>query len=197
MKKVMICILFVMALQVANAQIKIGGQTIDLSSLLNGKLLEVKKGFAPKFNLGDLKIGKLSVLNKVLSSKNSADINKLFKTFRTGKTVWHIGQSLTGVASIYSAIKSIEANAKEETNQILIDQKANLKKQVTTGIIAAAGSAVVGLVIKLITKKASYKAVDMFNGVVKKKITDIFSVEPYSPKNISNYNGVGLAIRLK
>ncbi len=205
MKKMILAVCMLVTLQTM-AQIKIGGKEFDLSSLLNGKILNVQKGFAPKFALGDVKLPKLKLLNQVLGSKHNLQIDKLFKTFRTGKTVWHVGEALTGLSSIYAAVKNIEANGKSEVDQAARDAKDKVKKQVTTGIISALGSAAIGVVIKIITKKASYKAVDMFNGVVKKKITDIFSVEPLAPQQqftnnytvgTSNRMSMGIAIKLK
>jgi hypothetical protein len=48
-----------------------------------------------------------------------------------------------------------------------------------------------GLAVKFLTKGASYKAVDIFNGIVVKKIKDIFSIAP-----ASNTAGVGLYVKL-
>lgn len=48
-----------------------------------------------------------------------------------------------------------------------------------------------GLIIKFLTKGASYKAVDIFNGIAVKKIKDIFSIGP-----ASNIAGVGLYVKL-
>ncbi len=54
--------------------------------------------------------------------------------------------------------------------------------------IGAVGS---GLIIKFITKGASYKAVDIFNGIAAKKIRDIFSIAP-----ASNTPGIGIYVKL-
>ena len=48
-----------------------------------------------------------------------------------------------------------------------------------------------GVITKIVTKKASYKAVDIFNGVARKTLKDILSVGPAS----SNY-GVGVYVQL-
>ena len=48
-----------------------------------------------------------------------------------------------------------------------------------------------GLIVKFLTKGASYKAVDIFNGIAVKKIKDIFSIAP-----ASNTAGVGLYVKL-
>jgi hypothetical protein len=48
-----------------------------------------------------------------------------------------------------------------------------------------------GLIVKFLTKGAAYKAVDIFNGIVRKKIKDILSVAP-----ASQTMGVGLYVKL-
>ncbi len=53
-------------------------------------------------------------------------------------------------------------------------------------LIAVVSTAATGLIVKFLTKAASYKAVDVFNGVVKNKIKEILSVAP-----ASNTMGVG------
>jgi hypothetical protein len=53
------------------------------------------------------------------------------------------------------------------------------------------GSVASGLIVKFITKGASYKAVDIFNGIAVKKIKDIFSIAP-----ASNTAGIGLYVKL-
>ena len=55
----------------------------------------------------------------------------------------------------------------------------------------AIGSIVTGVVTKILTKKASYKAVDIFNGIVRKKIQDIFSIQP-----ASSTLGIGVYVKL-
>jgi DUF917 family protein len=205
MKKVLFAICMMLAIQ-SIAQIKIGGKEFDLSSLLNGKVLNVQKGFAPKFSLGDMKLPKLNVLSKVLGSKHNVQIDKLFRTFKTGKTVWNVSEILAGLSSVYATVKNIEANGKTTIDQAARDAKDKVKNQATTGLVSALGSAAVGVVIKLLTKKASYKAVDLFNGVAKKKITDIFSIEPLALQqqytnnyavSSNNRMGMGIAIKLK
>jgi hypothetical protein len=53
------------------------------------------------------------------------------------------------------------------------------------------GAAASGLIVKFLTKGASYKAVDIFNGIAAKKIKDIFSIAP-----ASNTSGIGLYVKL-
>ena len=48
-----------------------------------------------------------------------------------------------------------------------------------------------GLLVKFLTKAASYKAVDIFNGIATRKIRDIFSIKP-----ASNTIGIGLYVKL-
>jgi hypothetical protein len=195
MRKLIVLCSLLVAMQ-ANAQIKIGGQSFDLSQLLSGKVLNVSKGFKPKFSIGNLNIGKLQTVAQLLAGKNNLQIDKYFRIFRTGKTVWHAGEIITTLASVYGVVRGLKANDIDATTQQLRNEKDKILGNMRTGVYTALGSALSGLVVKLLTKKASYKAVDMFNGVVKKKLSDILSVQPYQP-NIPNYSGVGIAISLK
>ena len=58
-------------------------------------------------------------------------------------------------------------------------------------LIAVVSTAATGLIVKFLIKAATYKAVDVFNAVVKNKIKDILSVAP-----ASNTTGVGLYVKL-
>jgi hypothetical protein len=70
-----------------------------------------------------------------------------------------------------------------------------LKDSITTGSKNALASGLVsigtGLIVKFLTKNASYKAVDIFNGIAARKIKDIFSIAP-----ASNTMGIGLYVKL-
>ena len=67
---------------------------------------------------------------------------------------------------LYGTIRALDKSAATKDYQGAI----------TAGLITAA----TGLVTKLLTKAAAYKAVDVFNGAVTKKIKDIFSIQPAS-----------------
>jgi hypothetical protein len=175
---------------VANAQIKIGDIDVDLDQILGRvKVLKVQKGFSPKFFLGDLQLNKIGilgekmkgveVLGEVFSKKNIDQVTKLYKTYKTGLVVFKIlGAAGTAVAA-YSTVRGITSDSKFESTTV----KAMLYPALT--------SLATGVITKVLTKKASYKAVDIFNGIVKKKVNDIFSIKP-----ASETLGVGLYVQL-
>jgi hypothetical protein len=172
------------------AQIKVDDILGTVTDLLGKKeLLKVQKGFSPKFSLGNLKINKagllgenlkgINVLGKIFNTKAADDINKLYRTYKTGLVVYKVLASAGTVATVYSTVRGI-ANADKFND-----------KTVRQILAPALTSVVTGVVTKLLTKKASYKAVDLFNGVVKKKVKDIFSIGAAS-QNM----GVGLYVKL-
>ena len=191
MKKIIIlsficCILF----NNINAQIKVDDILGKVKGLLGSKsLLSVKKGFSPKFSLGNLQLNKvgilgeqlkgINVLGKVFNSKGTEKITKLYGTYKTGLVVYKILGSLGAAATAYTTIRGAVGDGKfnDETVKKLI--------------WPAVGSLLTGIVTKLITKKASYKAVDIFNGVVKKKVKDILHIGA-----ASQGNGLGLFVKL-
>lgn len=174
----------------ASAQIKIGDMNIDIDQLLGKvKVLKVKKGFNPKFLLGDVQLNKVGILGEdlkgvkalgqVFNKKNIDQVTRLYKTYKTGLVVFKVlGAAGTAVAA-YSTVKGIAD-----------DQKFN-DKTVKAMLFPALASMATGVVTKIITKKASYKAVDIFNGVVRNKVEDIFSIKP-----ASSTLGVGLYVKL-
>jgi hypothetical protein len=174
----------------ASAQIKIGDMNIDIDQLLGKvKVLKVKKGFSPKFLLGDVQLNKVGILGEdlkgvkilgqVFNKKNIDQVTRLYKTYKTGLVVFKVlGAAGTAVAA-YSTVKGIAD-----------DQKFN-DKTVKAMLFPALASVATGVVTKIVTKKASYKAVDIFNGVVRKKVEDIFSIQP-----ASSTLGVGLYVKL-
>ena len=176
-KHLLVLSIFCCLLTVSNqcsAQIDIN--KIDLKDLI-GKVLHVKKGFAPKFFLGSNPIIKIPKVAEILGMKNNDEINKLFRTFRTGRLVYKIAAYSASAVAIYGIIKKAQAAAQKQDYQ--------------GAFIAAAGSAGSGLIVKFLTKGASYKAVDLFGGIAVKKLKDIFSIAP-----ASNNLGVGLYVKL-
>ena len=191
MKKILI-IIFV-ACFVANnstqAQIKIEDVLGKVTELLGKKeLLTVKKGFSPVFNLGKLQINKvgllgeklkgIEVLGNIFNSKGVQDVTKLYKTYKTGLIVYKILAGAGTVITTYSTIRGIAGTEKFDNKTV---------RQLLTPAIT---SIVTGVVTKILTKKASYKAVDIFNGVVRKKVKDIFGIGAAS-------QGVGMAVYVK
>jgi hypothetical protein len=175
MKKMTVIILAVIFSATANAQIDLN-KIINLDDIL-GKVLNVKKGYAPKFSLGNTPFQKITKVAEVIGLKKNDKANKLFNTFKTGRTIYRVAQYAAGAVALYSSIKAID--------------KAAVKSEYQKPLIAAVSTAASGLIVKFLTKAASYKAVDVFNGVIKDKIKNIFSVAP-----ATNTMGVGLYVKL-
>lgn len=149
---------------------------LDLKDLI-GKVVHVQKGFAPKFSLGNTPIEKISKVQEILGLKQNTEVNRLFKTFKTGRAIYKVAAYAGGAIAIYSLVRKVDNSVKSN------DYNGALYSG-----ISAIGT---GLVIKFLTKGASYKAVDIFNGIAVKKIKDIFSIGPSS-----NTAGVGLYVKL-
>ena len=149
---------------------------IDLKDIL-GKVMYVQKGFAPKFFLGKTPVDQISKVAEILGLKKNDEINKLFKTFKTGRTIYKVAAYTGGAIAVYSVARKLEKAAKSN------DYNAALYSGI--GTVAS------GLAVKFLTKGASYKAVDIFNGIAVKKIKDIFSIAP-----ASNTAGIGLYVKL-
>ncbi len=172
------------------AQIKIGDLPVNIDDIFNRvKVLKVKKGFSPKFLLGDVQLNKVGLLGenlkgvellgKVFNKKNIDQVTKLYKTYKTGLVVYKVLAAAGGAAAVYSTVKGVTD-----------DQKFN-DATVKGVLYPALGSLATGIITKVLTKKASYKAVDIFNGIAKKKIQDIFSIQP-----ASSTLGMGVYVKL-
>jgi hypothetical protein len=149
---------------------------IDLRDII-GKVMHVDKGFAPKFFLGNTPVKQVEKVAEILGLKNNAEVNRLFKTFKTGRTVYKVAAYAGGAVALYGVARKLDnAAASNDYNAALY-----------SGLSAIAS----GLAVKFLTKGASYKAVDIFNGIAVKKIKDIFSIAP-----ASNTAGVGLYVKL-
>ena len=178
----------------ASAQLKIPDfKNFDLRNII-GKTLKVKRGFAPKFSLGNLNLAKITQVAKVINLKNIGEANRLFNTFKTGRALYR-GAALTStVLSTYSVIKNtIQTNKAANTVEL---QEARRQGIASAQKLLVSGGATIGigLLIKFITKRAAYKATDAFNGMVRKKLTDILSID--SPTQ-SPYASTGLALKIK
>lgn len=166
-------VLFFMA-QRSSAQIDLNN--IDLKDII-GKVMHVEKGFAPKFSLGKTPVPNISKVAEILGLKKNDEVNKLFRTFRTGRVVYKVAAYTGSAVAVYSLVRKMEKSVKSQ------DYNAALYSG-----LGAIGS---GLVVKFLTKGASYKAVDIFNGIAAKTIKDIFSIGP-----ASHTAGVGLYVKL-
>lgn len=169
-----LCLSIVLSISV-HAQIKID-QLLNLDNLI-GQVMSVKKGFNPKFSIGNIAIPKVNKLGEIFGMKQNADIDKLFRTFKTGRTIYKSTAYIGGAIALYGTIKAIDKAA------VAKDYKGALVGGLTT--IGA------GVITKLLTKGAAYKAVDIFNGVAKKKLKDILSIQP-----ASNTMGAGIFVKL-
>ena len=189
-KKMAVAALLLITSLGTHAQIKIGDMDIDLDQLLGkAKVLKVQKGFSPKFFLGDLQLNKVGilgeklkgveVLGQVFNKKNIDQVTKLYKTYKTGLIVFKVLGAAGTAVTTYSVIRGA-------TNSDKFDD-GTVKKM----LYPALASVATGVLTKVLTKQASYKAVDIFNGVVKNKVKDIFSIKPAS-KTL----GVGLYVQL-
>ncbi len=101
----------------------------------------------------------------------------MYKTYKTGLVIYKVLSAAGTAVSIYSTVRGIADDFDNNT--------------VKSSLISGLTSIATGVVTKLLTKQASYKAVDIFNGVVKKKVIDIFSIQP-----ASSTLGVGLYVKL-
>lgn len=175
-----------------NAQVKLEDiiGNIDLNKILGqSKLLEVKKGFNPVFSLGKYQINKVGILGEklkgveilgdILGKKNVGNIMKMYGTYKTGLVVYKILSSAGTVVAVASVVKGAT-----------VDGKFN-DKTVKAMLYPAIASLASGVITKVVTKAASYKAVDLFNGVARKTLKDILSVKP-----ASQTLGLGLYVQL-
>ncbi len=177
MKKYFIVLVFSLACIASrtNAQI-IDLDHINLQDLI-GKVVQVDKGFAPKFYLGKTPIDQISKVAEILGMKKNEDVDRLFRTFRTGRTIYKVAAYTGGALAVYGIVRKLD---KASTSN---DYEAALYSG-----LSAIGS---GLIVKFLTKGASYQAVDIFNGIAVKTIKDIFSIGP-----ASDVIGVGIYVKL-
>ncbi|HRB31435.1 MAG: hypothetical protein IPP11_08405 [Chitinophagaceae bacterium] len=155
---------------------KIDLSKLDIGSLL-GKTINVQKGWAPKFALGKSPIDKIFNVAEIIGLKKNDKASKLFKTFKTGRTIYKVAAYAGAAVAVYGTARSLKNSVKKSEYQVAI----------ASGISTIAS----GVIVKLLTKGASYKAVDIFNGVATKTIKDILSIKP-----ASETLGVGLYVQL-
>ncbi len=173
----MVVLFFIAGLFVASpsfAQIDLNN--IDLNDII-GKVMHVQKGFAPKFSLGNTPIAKINKVAEILGLKKNDEVNKLFNTFKTGRIIYKAAAYVGGAVVVYGLVRALQKSVKT----------SNYATPLYSGI-GALGS---GLIVKFLTKGASYKATDIFNGIAVKKIKDIFSIAP-----ASGTSGIGLYVKL-
>ena len=157
----------------ASAQLDLNNLSLDK---ILGKVMNVQKGFAPKFSLGNTPIKKVEKVAEILGLKKNDQIDKLFNTFKTGRTIYKIAAYAGTVISAYGVIKAIDKSARQSDYQ--------------GALISGLGSIASGLLVKLLTKGASYKAVDIFNGILKNKIKKILHIGA-----VSQADGMGMVVK--
>ena len=193
--KIILTLFFVLATlcfaQQANAQIKIEDlKDLNIAELLGkAKVMKVRKGFSPVFSIGNYQINTvgilgeklkgIGILGEILDKRGVEKIMGLYKTYKTGLVVFKILGAAGTAVTVLSAVKGFTA-----------EQNFN-DKTVKQLLYPAVASLLTGVITKVLTKKASYKAVEIFNGVVRNKIKDIFSIQPASATL-----GLGLYVKL-
>ncbi|MDF3076429.1 MAG: hypothetical protein K0S09_318 [Sphingobacteriaceae bacterium] len=158
----------------ANAQ-------IDLENLkpkdILGRVMRVENGFSPKFYLGNIEIRKIVQVAEILGMKKNSEVDRLFRTFRSGRTVFKIASYAGTAVTAYGAIKAVANSTDKQSYQ--------------SAIVSGATAIGTGVLVKLLTKGAANKAVDIFNHAAQKKIKDIFKIGA-----ASETMGVGLYVKL-
>ena len=145
----------------ASAQQELDLNNLSLDKIL-GKVMNVQKGFAPKFSLGNIPIKKIEKVAEILGFKKNDEIDRLFNIFKTGRTIYKIAAYAGGAIAAYGTIRAID--------------KAAAQSDYKGALISGLSTIATGLLVKLLTKGASYKAVDLFNGIVRNKIKKIFNI---------------------
>lgn len=163
------------------AQIDID-KILDPKKIINvndivGRVLTVKKGFAPKFSLGKIEIPKVAKVAQIFDVKGNAQAINLFNTFKTGRTIYRVAAFAGSAIAVYGTVRSLDKAVRREDYQ--------------GALIGGLSTIGAGLISKFLTKAAAYKAVDVFNGVVRKKIGDIIGVRP-----AETTLGVGVFVKL-
>ncbi len=175
-KKARLILAILCAMVVQNSFAQIDLNNIDLRDLI-GKVVRVDKGFAPKFYLGKTPIAQVDKVAEILGLKKNEDVNKLFKTFKTGRIVYKVAAYAGSAIIVYGLVRKVDNSIKSQEWE--------------TALYSGLGAVGSGLIVNFLTKGASYKAVDTFNGIAVKKIIDIFSIAP-----ASNTTGIGIYVKL-
>jgi hypothetical protein len=91
---------------------------IDLNHLelqdIIGKVMHVEKGFAPKFSLGKTPIDQISKVAEILGLKKNEEVNRLFKTFKTGRVVYKVAAYTGSAIAVYSLVRKLDNSLKSQ-----------------------------------------------------------------------------------
>ncbi|MFN2457768.1 MAG: hypothetical protein ABR502_06185 [Chitinophagaceae bacterium] len=188
MKKFIIVIVVLFSVTCRGLAQEIDFENLDLRQIL-GKVLAVEKGYAPKFYVGKNKIPKIEILGEILNSKRNPEINRLFRTFKTGRTVYKIAAYSGAAISIYGVVKNAINNNKDSVS-------GSSKDAAMTALYSGAGTILSGVVVKLLTKGASYKAVDLFGGVIKRKLGEILGIDLGMTRQYNGMPGMTAGIKI-
>jgi len=149
---------------------------LDIEDII-GKAMHVKKGFDPKFYLGKTPINKINKVAEILGLKKNEEVNRLFRTFKTGRLIYKVAAYTGSAIVVYGLARKIDNSIKSQ--------------DYNTALYSGIGAVASGLAVKFLTKGASYKAVDIFNHIAVKTIRDIFSIAP-----ATHTAGIGLYVKL-
>ena len=128
----------------SSAQIDL--ENLDLKSLI-GKVMNVEHGFSPKFSLGNLRIPKIPKVAEILGLKKSPQVNKLFNTFRTGRTIFQLTSYAGSAVALYGVIKSAGDSA----------SRTNYKGALVGGLTSLATGVLVNCLLReLLIKRSTF-----------------------------------------
>ena len=94
-----VAIFFIGISKQSSAQIDL--DNINLKDII-GKVMHVEHGFSPKFSLGNFRIPKIPKVAEILGLKKSPQVNSLFNTFRTGRTIFQKNNSCVFAIFVFS-----------------------------------------------------------------------------------------------
>lgn len=111
--RLIILFLFSSLLFTESSSAQIDLNNLDLNDIM-GKVVHVQKGFAPKFSLGRTPIEKIEKVQEILGLKQNAEVNRLFKTFKTGRTIYKAAAYAGGAIAVYSLVRKVGNSVKSE-----------------------------------------------------------------------------------
>ena len=79
-----------------------------------GKVVRVEKGFSPKFYLGRTPVDQISKVAEILGLKKNEEVNRLFNTFRTGRTIYKVAAYTGGAIVMYGLVRKLENSVKNK-----------------------------------------------------------------------------------
>ncbi|HEV2831796.1 MAG TPA: hypothetical protein VGW31_07430, partial [Hanamia sp.] len=86
---------------------------VDIQDII-GKVMHVEKGFAPKFSLGRTPIDQISKVAEILGLKKNEEVNRLFKTFKTGRIVYKVAAYTGSAIVVYGLVRKLDNSLKSQ-----------------------------------------------------------------------------------